>query len=191
MKELVGNDLVDLKQAALESNWQRKGYLAKLYTKEEQDLILNAVAPFSMLWLLWTMKEASYKIVNRLTGIRSYNPLDFTCNNLVTNNIETTGRVNYKGDELVTHSDISDRLIHSIAVSSGKDKKKLNLYYAENTADYIQKFNSAFPHYYLHRSASGLPEMTCLHTGKRHAISISHHGKYLAIIYSDSLLLID
>ena len=187
---MIGNDLVDLKQAASDSNWHRKGYLDKLYTKEEQDLILNAAVPSSMLWLLWTMKEASYKIVNRLTGIRKYNPLSFTCS-LIPESMKGTGYVSYAQYKFFIHSDISDHLIHSAAVSAEKDFEGLHLYYSENTADYIQKFNNSFPHYHLQRSAAGLPEMTSLHTGKRHAISISHHGKHLAVIYSDSLLLAD
>ena len=35
---MIGNDIVDLKQAAKDSNWQRPRFLDKVFTKHEQDL---------------------------------------------------------------------------------------------------------------------------------------------------------
>ena len=59
---MIGNDIVDFQKAALESNWLREGYLDKLFCKEEKELILDSKNPHQMVWLLWTMKEAGYKI---------------------------------------------------------------------------------------------------------------------------------
>ena len=39
---MIGNDVVDLKLAATESNWKRKGYLDKLFSVAEQEYIFNA-----------------------------------------------------------------------------------------------------------------------------------------------------
>ena len=42
---MVGNDIVDLKRAALESNWQRKGFLNKVFTPSEKQYIQDAENP--------------------------------------------------------------------------------------------------------------------------------------------------
>ena len=36
---MIGNDVVDLELAKKESNWQRRGFLSKIFTKNEQRLI--------------------------------------------------------------------------------------------------------------------------------------------------------
>ena len=58
---MVGNDIDDLNLASKESNWQRKGFLEKQFTKKEQREILAAENPFLKVWLFWSMKEAAYK----------------------------------------------------------------------------------------------------------------------------------
>lgn len=76
---MIGNDIVDLKLAKIESNWRRRGFLDKIFTRHEQELILNDSNPEIMVWNLWTRKEAAYKIWNRKTKIRSFNPVQFEC----------------------------------------------------------------------------------------------------------------
>ncbi len=58
---MIGNDIVDLQQARRDSNWQRPRYLDKLFTTEEQAWIGQAAEPDTMVWLLWSCKEAAYK----------------------------------------------------------------------------------------------------------------------------------
>ena len=72
---MIGNDIVDLELARKESNWKRKGFLDKIFAKNEQLLIFNAENPDTMVWNLWSRKEAAYKIYNRQTQIRGYFPL--------------------------------------------------------------------------------------------------------------------
>lgn len=188
---MIGNDLVDLTQAQLESNWRRKGYLDKIYTPEEQELILNSQVPDSMLWLLWTMKEAAYKIVNRFTGIRNYSPLSFICTDLTTDELQASGYVIYRQNKFIIKSTISARLIHSAAVCKAEDLNTLMLHYLKNHPYYQEEFNSLDLGYQLLKSKAGLPQLIHTPTGNRHAVSVSHHGEHLAIIYSDSLLLTD
>ena len=56
---MIGNDIIDLSVAKLESNWQRRGFLEKQFTEEEQQLILTASNPFVLVWKFWSMKEAA------------------------------------------------------------------------------------------------------------------------------------
>jgi phosphopantetheinyl transferase (holo-ACP synthase) len=76
---MIGNDIVDLELAHKESNWKRNGFLDKIFTQNEQLLILNAKNPEVMVWNLWSRKEAAYKIYNRKTQIREYIPLQLEC----------------------------------------------------------------------------------------------------------------
>ncbi|MBB5634713.1 phosphopantetheinyl transferase (holo-ACP synthase) [Pedobacter cryoconitis] len=188
---MIGNDIVDLRKAALESNWQRKGYLTKICTFNEQQLILEAPSPVVMLWLIWTMKEAACKIVQRKTGIRSYVPLSFNCETVQTDSSAAFGKINYLGEVFQIRSEIKKTFIHSIAVSAPEDFEHLQLHYLPRSAAYKEEFNNLSKFYLLAGTPSGLPELTHQLTGQKHAVSISHHGDYLAVVYSDSLLLTD
>jgi len=187
---MIGNDLVDLRQAALESNWRRKGYLTRICTTEEQRLVLESAKPDEMLWLIWTMKEAACKIVQRSTGIRKYEPLNFSCS-LNTQAIEISGVVSYFKHSFLIRSELKNTFIHSVAVSDMKDFDQLHLQYLKPGIAYKTEFNIINELYQLAGTPSGIPELTHQITGQKHAVSVSHHGDYLAVIYSDSLLLTD
>ena len=62
---MIGNDIVDLVQARFQSNWKRKGFVQKIFTQKEQELIFSSKNPENMVWNLWTRKESAYKIFNR------------------------------------------------------------------------------------------------------------------------------
>jgi len=76
---MIGNDIIDLKLAWEESHWQRTGFLDKIMTAKEQNLIFNASEAATMVWYLWSLKEAAYKIYNRVTKIRAFIPLQLEC----------------------------------------------------------------------------------------------------------------
>ncbi|MBY0542391.1 MAG: 4'-phosphopantetheinyl transferase superfamily protein, partial [Sphingobacteriaceae bacterium] len=107
---MLGNDIVDLQLATTQSNWRRKGYLNKIFTNEEQQEIWNAPNPETMVWLFWSMKEAAYKIVNRVTLERFFSPLKFECS--INKN---DGLVNFKDELIYTQSKVHSRFIHTIA----------------------------------------------------------------------------
>ena len=186
---MIGNDLVDLRQAASDSNWQRKGYLSKICTPAEQQLIFSAVEPAVMVWLIWTMKESAYKIISRKTGLRRYDPLSLACRDLITDQLQASGQVKYGDVVLEVKSKISNELIHSTAVSKQEDFNGLHLHFLSYTKTYLEDFNRSSVVYRLVKNPSGFPEMIHKTTGNRHAASVSHHGRFLAVTYSGSLLL--
>lgn len=183
---MVGNDLVDLEKAALDSNWKRKGYLEKICTLHEQQLIWQAKDPSLLFWVIWTMKESAYKIINRQRGIRSYSPSSLQCSKIVINPKGAAGTVNYQEETFHTTTEIKDHLIHSIAVLHPKELLKVTVFYLKNTEKYMEDFNQSSKDYQLSKK-NGLPEMTNRLTGLKHVASISHHGRYLAIVHSGSL----
>lgn len=77
---MVGNDIVDLAEAKRTSNWERPRFLDKLFTLKEQQFIYNSELPFQMVWRLWSMKEAAYKLYVQHHPSRFYNPKGFECN---------------------------------------------------------------------------------------------------------------
>ena len=62
---MIGNDIVDLELAAVQSNWRRKGFLEKVFTASEREIISSGEDPDLTVWLLWSMKEAAYKAHQR------------------------------------------------------------------------------------------------------------------------------
>ncbi|SFH43095.1 4'-phosphopantetheinyl transferase family protein [Pedobacter insulae] len=155
---MTGNDLVDLNQAASDSNWQRKGYLDKIYTLAEQKILIASKDQNETVWLLWSMKEAAYKIYSRQTGIRNYAPCSLQCFDLQPDAHKVNGKVKVADHLFYTESFISANYIHTIAALSmaSLTEIKVKIYtYPDTLFDY--------------RST----EPQC----------VSHHGKYLALVY--------
>ena len=94
---MIGNDVIDLSLAKTQSNWQRKGFLEKLFSNDEQQLILEASNSFEMVWRLWSMKEAAYKIYTQHHEIRFFAPKKFECK--LTQG--SKGVVSFKGQQLL------------------------------------------------------------------------------------------
>jgi phosphopantetheinyl transferase (holo-ACP synthase) len=158
---MIGNDVVDLDLSKKESNWQRKGFLVKIFTKNEQVLIQNSENQEIAVWNLWSRKEAVYKIWNRETGIRKYNPIQFECLDL---DLEI-GKVVFESKLYFTKTEITSDFIYTIAVSKKVDF--LNIITLENSSK-IQKENG-IP-FYRDKNQELIP------------VSKSHHGRFEKII---------
>ena len=154
---MVGNDIVDLNLAKTQSNWQRSGYLDKIFNENEKLLISLAENPDVMVWLLWSMKEAAYKIHNRKTDIREYAPKKLICSILTKADL-TLGTVNIDGSIYFTKSSINSAYLHTISSSVQQEIDKIKIFIYE------------FPN---HPSNYKDTKPSC----------VSHHGKYLALTY--------
>ncbi|AWI27279.1 phosphopantetheinyl transferase [Flavobacterium pallidum] len=110
---MIGNDLVDLAAAAKESNWRRKGYLQKIFTETEQSYIINSPKPEIVVWILWSMKEAAYKIWNRESGMRSFNPKAFECQICQICENTATGKVYFGSAEYLSETIINTAFLHT------------------------------------------------------------------------------
>lgn len=161
---MIGNDIIDLDLAKQESNWQRKGYLNKIMTTSEQELIQNSQNPNVMVWYLWSLKEAAYKIYNRQTQIRGFIPLLLECKLLESDGAYHLAQVHCGSHEYFTQSSITTTCIDTIAVSSKDDLKKVRTL---ESSTGIQKKN-------------GIPFLE-VHTVLK-PVSISHHGRYERVV---------
>jgi phosphopantetheinyl transferase (holo-ACP synthase) len=159
---MIGNDIVDLDLAKIESNWKRKGFLNKIFSLQEQALIHIDANPEIMVWNLWSRKEAAYKIYNRQTGLSGYFPWLIHCHY----EDETYGTVTVADFNFYTRTEVTDAYIYTIAVSKIDFFDKItNLKSLEN----IKKEN-------------GIPYILDSITYKMLPVSITHHGRFHRII---------
>jgi phosphopantetheinyl transferase (holo-ACP synthase) len=170
---MIGNDIIDLHVAAQESNWQRTGFLDKLFTSSEQALIHQAVVPSEMVWLLWSCKEAVYKIVNRRMQVCTYNPWKFNCTIAQHDGNIVTGHVLYeKAYPFVSH--LSPAYIHTVAVSHRVFLDHLEVYAGER-----------FPYHdgwVLEKNQDNIPYIWNPESCVASPVSVSHHGSYLGLV---------
>jgi hypothetical protein len=164
-----GNDIVDLKQAAQDSDWRRKGYLQKIYTAEEQECIGNALEPNVLVWLFWSMKEAAYKIFSRYTGLHKYIPFRIACTvgplelpfSLSPPSAMTVyGKAMHDGKIYFTKSllNFEEQYIHSLAAIHSDLLETADIQIRDFDPDFNYK--------------------------KLNPDSVSHHGRYLALLFN-------
>lgn len=179
---MIGNDVIDLRLADQESNWQRKGYLSKIFTAAEQDMICQASVPSDMVWLFWSCKEAVYKIVNRVSNLRIYNPAKFNCT-LFDDDIRTaSGKVFYEGQTYTFISYRNSSCIHTVAVSRDIFLRNLDIYTGNSLPMDLFTDNS------LVKNQDGIPYLMNCCTYSPTPVSISHHGDYVGLVQKKPLL---
>jgi phosphopantetheinyl transferase (holo-ACP synthase) len=155
---MIGNDVVDILQARKESNWQRKGFIKKLFTTSEQILINTHSNPELMVWLFWSMKEAAYKIYNRQIGIRAFIPHKLECSLTKEGHI-TTGAVLLDNHTYFTRTTVSLYSIKTIATVIEANLDNI----VETDTEEVLKDTLGLPYLVKH--------------GARFPVSISHHGR--------------
>lgn len=155
---MIGNDIVDLIQARLQSNWKRNGFVEKIFTQKEQELIFSSNNPEKMVWNLWTRKEAAYKIFNRNTQISAFIPHLMEC--LLSN--EEFDIVTIGNKVFYTKTEIDENAIYTIAVSNKEYFSEILTITDDVT---IEKEN-------------GIPFLIDHDSHKKNPVSITHHGRY-------------
>ena len=163
---MIGNDVIDILQSRKESNWRRKGFIEKIYTPDEQLLISNAADPEIMVWILWSMKEAAYKVYNRQTKIREYIPLKLVCSLLSQNHNSIKGSVICSGKTFHTNTILSQDYIHTIAVSHFEDLNKIIEIEKEVTS----------------KDKNGLPYLSNPFQNSIQYASVSNHGRFQKVV---------
>ena len=174
---MVGNDLVDLNEALRTSNWQRPRFLDKLFSESEQTYIQNAANPFRMVWRLWSIKEASYKLYTQLYPARFYNPKAFEC--VIENSsaivkfrdfqcfVETKENSNYIISEARLNTQKwSSKVVKFKTVGQHGQSKELKQRLLNDVGDAFE----------LQKNALNIP--TLINGKKRFHISLTHHGSY-------------
>lgn len=155
---MIGNDVIDLKLALKQSNYQRKGLIEKLFHTSEQQLTLNADNPKIFFWNLWSRKEAVYKIFNRATKIRAFNPMQFCCEPPFLVDGVLLGKVTSIHQSYWVRTQVDSLFVYSEAVLNREDFNR------------IREISSVD----IDKDAHGIPH----HKITRNPVSVTHHGDY-------------
>lgn len=156
---MIGNDVIDLVLAKKESNWKRKGFLIKLFTSFEQELIAKATNQEEMVWMLWSMKESVYKAYQRINYNEGFYPIKIE---ILEINAENESIIQLFGTLFYGKTSSNSDFIKTIVVLNKVDFERIEVL---NTSEYKKNEN-------------GLP--MCLNSNK--PISVSHHGRFKEII---------
>ncbi len=183
---MIGNDLIDLVTARKNSRLKNSRFRKKIFTAREENIIDKNNDPEATFWLLWSMKEAAYKIHQQETNSAPrLNPVKFEC---FPSEDRKTGKVMAFGKNYFTRTQFLEGFIHSIA-SAEKEMNYLQKNYlkssdykgrfsafiskelALNTKLSIEKNEYHIPYFRQEKSAEKLP------------VSISHDGNLAALVF--------
>lgn len=199
---MLGNDIVDLQLASVESNWKRTGYLQKIFSSKEMDDIHSSIDPDKKVWLYWSMKETAYKCINRALQYRFYNPAKLTCAiDELSDNSDMQGIVQYQDFKIETYSRVTPEYISTFVRDPNIDhykktlqldsvdlknpkqalRRKILAYLDQNNSQSASRFS-------ILKDALGIPSLLDRKKDKTLPISISHHGRFGSFILPFSTL---
>ena len=158
----MGNDIVDLALAKIESNWKRKGYLNKLFTDLEQNYIRTAKNQDIMVWILWSLKESTYKAYQRIQINRGFYPQKIKIKSLEIKDSIALSKLELFGMDFFGKTIITSEWIHSIVTTKVSDLNQI----LEVKPKDIKKDKNFLPYCAI----------------SNQSISISHHGAYQKIV---------
>lgn len=192
---MIGNDIVDLDHARRESNWRRKGFLAKVFTGHEQQLIQSASEPDTMVWLLWSMKESAYKVIARETSLRFFAPQQLVCQLTKAESNRAEGSIFYQKmyatrSVITTNyvastafsTDVAQPFTHEIVTFDQTDYPHQSAQIRERIKQhYVALFPNVESNVSIPKDTMGTPTLQISDlSGKtiNKPISLSHHGQY-------------
>ena len=186
---MIGNDIVDLRQAAKDSNWKRPRFLDKIFTSKEQLIISTSESKEQTVWLLWSMKEAAYKAYVRETKHRFFNPKRMQYQS--GSNNQSTVCIDEKLYDV--KSVITSDYVHSLATKAEAKHLEVHLFkipvvsQSETVkAKIIHQLSSSkgidSGAMEIKKTALGVPNAFFKDEQILQALSISHHGEYGAFV---------
>lgn len=199
---MIGNDIVDLALAQQESNWKRKGFLHKIFTPYERQLIRTAPDPDQMVWLLWSMKESAYKIAIRASGKRHFAPAKLECQLTELDHKGGKGIVCYVGKEYVTKYSFTTQYMATVSANRNDFLNSAfePIIVSLPVTTYLQQHQHLWKKIQqycgaalcvpekeisFHKDETGAPWLT-LSSAERVPLSVSHHGRFGAFVLNSA-----
>ena len=190
---MIGNDVVDLRLARVQSDWRRKGFLDKVFQDDEQDDILSTNNSDQMVWLLWSMKEAAYKAHQRIHDLprrlnwQQQKTFLSSCSPEKAIGIVEIGKSVYQ-----TSSEITKDSIHTSAISDIKFRYCSKVLKASSAAmkEVLLKAVSGMTseaekqRLLLKKDMHGMPFISCGNSVISKSFSLSSHGRFSAFAVS-------
>lgn len=183
---MIGNDIVDLEFAKLNSRWQEQRFLDKIFSAREQDYILTDGMRFQNIWHVWSMKESAYKIISRAEGIVRFNPKDFGC--FITNS--TQGYVVFENTAVPTLTKIHPKYVQTTAfLKSDWTSEVFQLSNSNPELQHLQSYQFASRAYaklknvthdtiVIIKNKIGVPEFYMNGDLQQEQLSLTHHGHF-------------
>lgn len=191
---MLGNDIIDIVEARRSSNWERLGFMQKIFTTAEQSTIKASADPFTSVWRLWSMKESAYKVFIQAGGERFFNPTKIECHIIS----EENGLAKIGSRTLSTITSINANYLFSTAVvgasaiyshiielSGVTRKKKSRFLYEQLLSDFARRHALYRKDLRLKKASTGVPRLHYKSTALDIPISITHHGEYGAYSLGD------
>ena len=180
---MIGNDLVHLPTARIESNPLRPRWIEKVFSVTEQSFLQNCDELELWLWTLWSIKEATYKIHQRQFCLKpTFNPKEIEVDCYLLSNGLGTSKVG--GEKYSIRYQYSKDCIHSIARISGNDQFTMFCNQPELFTDCKSKqlFDTRYD---IQKLEYNIPVAEYRKNGDLVPISISHHGSlWIAVVLS-------
>ena len=184
---MIGNDIIDIKEAKRSSNWERKGFMQKVFTVNEQRIITTSTNPFTVVWRLWSMKESAYKIYIQAGGDRFFNPTKFECTlyslqngqvkmNTTIFKTSTSINSNYIFSTATINNNDLDTCIFSLKQNNGAFQSNFMQHQVLN--NFAEKNSLHFSELLIKKTETGVPTLFYKNKPLNTSISISHHGYY-------------
>ena len=191
---MIGNDIVDLNLAEKQSNWRRKGFLEKVYSSNEQAMILESSAPDILVWKLWSMKESAYKARLRVHKSIQLNPKAFECQILA----DDKGIVTCGGKIYHTVSEVNNNFVHTQAyagesgtglfsevISISQDHLGKKQLYNAMISSIAISMSYDESDVVIEKNFLGIPELYQMGQKIHQLCSLSHHGRYGSYVISN------
>lgn len=188
---MIGNDIVDLRFAKLNSRWQEQRFLDKIFTLEEQRFIFSRPNQFHNIWRMWSMKESVYKLNFRTEKIIRFNPKDFQC----ILHCENTGAVVFRDNLIFTQTISNSDFIYSTAFISLNWQSKTFFISEILTTQSVKTYQKTIEvyadwkgqdqkHLTINKNPFGIPEIYYYGRPAKEQLSLSHHGNYGACAFT-------
>jgi phosphopantetheinyl transferase (holo-ACP synthase) len=184
---VVGNDIIDIRETKRTTNWKRSGFLQKVFTQKEQELIRDSTNPFTTVWQLWSMKESAYKVFIQAGADSFFNPSRIECD---VESLEN-GQVRIDETSIKTNTTLNPKYIFTTAVLNDSEIKNCVCQLAESNTAFQTKLMqehviSAFAKQNslnsidlkIEKTKTGVPKLFHKNELLNTSFSITHHGKY-------------
>jgi phosphopantetheine--protein transferase-like protein len=188
---MIGNDIVDLN--TIKSNWKRPRFLNKVFTENEQHIISVSENQHQTVWLLWSMKEAAYKIYVQQLGKTFFNPKKLVCNL----SSSTKGYVSIENTTYYTTAIISKDYIYTIASLKYSENYKSAIFKLKNDSYETQSesiknrfletisknTDLKFKDLNIRKNIFGVPKLFHIDSILPIQMSLTHCGNYCGYVY--------
>lgn len=206
---MIGNDIVDLVFAKMESNWRRRGYVDKIFTQSEQMLIEQSSDADTMVWILWSIKESVYKAIVRTSQKRFYQPklMEVLSLSEVESKIAYKAIVNFQGQQYQATANVKNDYVHTVACVDQRDLSDIEVVVCKNYIDdqiqqssvlklkiiahIAQQLQLKANQITMLKDASGVPVIHVEGRSVPLLVSLSHHGRYGAYVIDMHGLLVE